>query len=76
MIHAADITKSHRLRQYLDIMADGQWHSTRALQEKTGSMCTHTDIAELRANHQPVSSAKYLGKTETGARVFGYRLEK
>jgi hypothetical protein len=75
-MHAAILKNSHRLQQYVSIMADGQWHSTRTLQRVTGSMATATDLSELRKNNIPVSPARYAGKSETGAKIYMYRIEK
>jgi hypothetical protein len=75
MMHAANVKNSHRLKQYLTFMADGNWRSTRTLQRLTGSMATATDLSELRKNGIPVSPAKYGGKSETGAKIYLYRIE-
>lgn len=54
----------------------GQMVTSLELYEETKLMSISTRVAELRANGIDISDAKYLGKSETGARVYGYKLNE
>jgi hypothetical protein len=72
-MHAADLKKSSRLQNCLSAMADCLWHTTAWLQEATGSMAVHSDIAELRANNVSIET-KYVARLSNGRKVYAYRL--
>lgn len=71
-IKAADFERSDRLKQTVDVLIDGQWHTTLELRDRTNSCAVHTDLAELRANLF-VLERRYHGKIN-GRRVYAYRL--
>ncbi len=74
-IHAADISKSSRLKAALGLLRqrgkDGA--TTFELFQTCNDMAPHTTIAELRANGINISPATYIGKVGK-RRVFKYYL--
>lgn len=52
----------------------GEVVTTLQLFESTRIMSISTRIAELRQNKVNISKAVYMGKSATGAKVFGYQL--
>lgn len=52
----------------------GEVVTTIELFRETGLMSISTRVSELRANGIDISDAVYMGKSETGAKVFGYKL--
>jgi hypothetical protein len=74
MIHKADLKKSARLQLTMAALEDGEPHSTAEISKVTGSMSTHTDISELRANGINIGPAKYLHKSENGRKIYTYQL--
>jgi|GEM_PF-1183152 len=74
-MHAADLARSGRLQQTLRVLADRQWHTTLEIRERTDSCAVHSDISELRAEPNGfVIERRYDGKSDTGRRVYAYRL--
>jgi len=71
--HAANLLTSRRLQTLRDALSDGTWHSCWSLQQKTGSMAVHSEIAELRANGLDVRQ-RYSGRTPSGRRISEYRI--
>lgn len=49
-IHAADIHKSARLQRVYSMLSDGQWHSTREIQNMADICNPNTAKAELLEN--------------------------
>jgi hypothetical protein len=74
-MHAADLSRSPRLRRVLDVLKahPDSGMTTLELVHWTGSCAVHSDIAELRANGIKVGCT-YEG-TRNGRRVYRYRLE-
>ena len=54
----------------------GEVVTTLQLFQETGLMSISTRLSELRANGIDISDAVYMGKSATGAKVFGYTLNK
>ncbi len=50
MRHAAKIETSERLQRVLQVLQDGQWHSTLDIMKKTYLCAVGSAISELRAN--------------------------
>ena len=65
--------KSSRLKTLLDILKDGCSHTTKELQDRTGSCAVHSDIAEIRANGITVVR-RYAGKNMNGRQINYYSL--
>lgn len=74
--HAARLSSSPRLRALLSALlkAGERGLTTREIFERTGSMATHSDVHELRANGYRISCSSE-GRTGAGRRVFRYRIE-
>ena len=70
-MHAATVERSPRLRRVLELLRDGQEHSTREIVEDAKVMAVNSCIAELRANGYQVETARH---TEHGERYYTYRL--
>lgn len=74
-MHAASLSRSHRLQKTLDVIrAHPGGCTTYELVLLTGSCAVHSDVAELRANGIPVSCA--YERTANGRRVYRYRVEE
>lgn len=71
-IKAATFDRSDRLKQTVDVLLDGQWHTTIEIRDRTNSCAVHTDLAELRANRFDLEK-RYHGLV-AGRRVYAYRL--
>lgn len=50
MRHAARIETSDRLQKVLNVLSDGQWHSTLDIMLKTYLCAVGSAVSELRAN--------------------------
>ena len=70
-MHAATVD-SPRLRRVLELLRDGEEHSTREIVEDAQVMAVNSCIAELRANGYLVETARR--RTEGSQRYFTYRL--
>ena len=57
-------------------LADGQPHTTKELHQATGIENVSTAIGELRRAGVNISPAKFIRITETGAKVYAYRMEE
>ena len=73
-MNAAKLERSERLRRTYYVLLSGP-KTTQELQELTGSMAVHSDVAELKANGIKVLPAKYIGKSSGGRKVYLYSLE-
>ena len=73
MMHAAQIDRSPRLQRVLAVLKDGAEHSTRELLAAAHVCAVNSIVAELRANHYPVSCRQVRGE---GGRVWLYRLAR
>jgi hypothetical protein len=74
-MHAADLSRSPRLRRTLDVLrAHPDGLTTLALVQWTGSCAAHSDVAELRANGIKVA-CEYQGMRD-GRRIYRYRIEE
>jgi hypothetical protein len=71
--HAAILNKSERLKKLDALLCDGELHTTKEIQERTGSVAVHSDIHELRCNGRNISPAIYLGRTEANRKIHAYR---
>jgi hypothetical protein len=76
--HGGDPEKSPRLRVLLDILSDGQWHSSLYLEnalrlrgEKT--VAIGSCVADLRKSGKRIC-CRYSCTTESGNRIYMYRL--
>lgn len=66
-IHAADLRKSERLQRAYRFLADGKWHTTRAIQRGANICNPNTAKAELIANGCVV-------ECEQRGKLFYYRM--
>ena len=71
-MHAARPDSSPRLRRVLEVLRDGQEHSTRELVDEARVMAVNSCIAELRQNGYQIDCR--ARKTEGGERYYTYRL--
>jgi hypothetical protein len=69
--HAGNIYSSERLQKTLERLRQGP-ATTKQLSEYTGSEAVHSDIHELRQNGINIAPAKYLGKSESGKKIYQY----
>lgn len=72
-MHHATLERSARLQKTLDVLLDGEYHTTADIQRHTGSMAPGTDISELRANNIAIDPAKFI-KKENGRSIYAYKL--
>ena len=70
-LHAARLDRSDRLRRVLQVLEDGQEHSTLDLVMLAGVCAVNSIVSELRANGIAISCRQ--DKTPGGARVWLYR---
>ena len=73
LMHFANVKKSNRLRRMLRALGRS-WRTTAELQAATGLMAVHTDISELRANGKDVLCRYDHTDTQTGSRIYRYRM--
>lgn len=73
MRHCANLAKSRRLQNLLEALRDGRPHTTKDLQDLTGGVAIGSAVSELRAHAYDID-CRFVRKTETGAKVFEYRL--
>lgn len=71
-MHAATVDSSPRLQRVLELLRDGQEHSTQEICLEARVMAVNSCIAELRANGYAVETARR--KTDGGQRYYTYRL--
>ena len=56
----------------LEVLADGEWHTSTELHERCGYMRTNSRIAELRTHGHVIAGESVPGKTGTDG--YRYRL--
>lgn len=59
-----------------DALSHHKWLTTLEVQRLTGCASARDRIRKLRANGVPIGDAKRLYKAQSGATVFGWRLEE
>lgn len=72
-MHAARIDKSPRLKRVLDLLSDGQEHSTLNISLSARVCAVNSIIAELRANGFRIDCRQVA---TGGERVWYYRMVK
>ena len=71
-MHAATVDSSPRLQRVLELLRDGEEHSTQEICLEAKVMSVNSCIAELRANGYAIDTARR--RTDGGQRYFTYRL--
>ena len=66
---------SPQMKALYAAFADGQPHTTKELHQATGIENVSTAISEIRRAGVNISPAKFIRITETGAKVYAYRME-
>ena len=72
-MHAARLDRSDRLRRVLDVLEDGQEHSTLDLVMLARVCAVNSIVSELRMNGCFIACRQVV---ENGSRVWLYRLER
>ena len=67
---------NHYLQKILACLSNGEPWTTRQLHEATKIENVSTSISELRRAGVTISKAKFVRITETGAKIYEYRLSK
>ena len=76
-MHHGNLKTSSRLKLTRDVLINNGGSATGAqIREITDSLAVHSDIAALRANGIGILPAKQIGKTQKGAKIMLYQLEK
>lgn len=70
--HFAKVETSQRLQEVAKVLADGLWHSSLEISQRTNSVAAHSDCHELRQNGYRIEQ-RYNGLTPNGRRVSEYR---
>ncbi len=73
--HYAIAHRSDRLMAVYHALKDRMYHSTRQLIKETGQCAINSIVHELRQNGIKIE-CRYVRTTDTGARVYVYRLLK
>ena len=71
-MHAARVDRSPRLQRVLDVLRDGQEHSTLDLVRRAGVCAVNSIVAELRAGGYAISCRQ---ASVDGERRWWYRLD-
>ena len=66
---------NHQMQKLFACLSDGKPWTTRQLHEATKMENVSTAISELRRAGVPVSRAKFIRRTESGAKIFEYQLK-
>lgn len=72
-MHAASLDRSARLQRVRDVLADGEWHSTRDIVMRAEVCAVNSCVAELRHGGLTISCRQDRGPD--GGRIWLYRLE-
>lgn len=65
---------NHQLQRILDCLSDGRAWTTRELHTATNIENISTTISELRRAGANISKARFVRITDTGAKVYEYKL--
>lgn len=72
-MHAAALDRSARLQRVRDVLADGDWHSTRDIVVRADVCAVNSCIAELRHGGLVIHCRQ--GRGAEGGRIWEYRME-
>ena len=72
-MHAAALDRSARLQRVRDVLADGDWHSTRDIVVRADVCAVNSCIAELRWQGLTIHCRQ--GRGAEGGRIWEYRME-
>lgn len=72
-MHAASVDRSARLQRVRDVLADGDWHSTRDIVVRADVCAVSSCIAELRHGGLVIHCRQ--GRGAEGGRIWEYRME-